>query len=379
MVRSSYDGNKHEVLLKAAKLLGGYVATGRVKEDEAIKILTEEISQKNPKDLDNAIKTIGDGLSYGKAQPLVESKKIEKAQQYLRRSDGNYDFLADEEEMLEYELAVINGTLQMGLPTGLNGLNSNWMFKKHHIVWFTALDNVGKSFLVWYLAVLSAKLHGWKILIHSAENGDGMVRKKLKEFYIGKSLKLMDSEELTIAHDFVREHFRIISSKQFHTLEDFILKCEILYDEGFQYEVVIAEPWNSFDPPKNTDRYSNLIHSLNLLRVFKENYASVWVCDHINTEAARRKDKDGYIEVPLKADAEMGQMKANKTDDFVVLHRLANHPFDKYNLQIHVSKIKDVETGGYPTEKDNPVIITINRDYCGYTCNGLDPIKQRKL
>lgn len=379
MVRASYDGNKHETLLKAAKLLGGYIATGRVNEEEAIKILDEEIRAKNPKDFDGAHQTIIDGIGYGKAQPLVESKKIEKSQQFLRRDDGTYCFLADEEEMFEYELAVINGTLEMGLPTGINGLNHNWMFKKHHIVWMIALDNVGKSFLEWYLAVLAAKNHGWKILLHSAENGDGMVRKKLKEFFIGKPLKMMDDEELTKAHDFVKTYFRIISSKQFHTLEDFLLKAEVIYDEGFQYEVLVAEPWNSFDPPKNVDRYSNLIHSLNMLRVFKENYASVWVCDHVNSDAARKKDKDGYTLVPIKGDAEMGVMKSNKTDDFIVLHRLTNHPIDKHNLQFHVAKIKDVETGGYPTEKDNPVILTMNKDYCGYTCNGLDSIKYRRI
>jgi len=379
MVRSSYDGNKHETLLKAAKLLGGYIATGRVNEEEAIKILDEEIKAKGPKDFDGAHQTILDGIGYGKAQPLVESKKIEKSQQFLRREDGSYDFLADESEMLEYELAVINGTLEMGLPTGLNGLNPYWMFKKHHIVWCVALDNVGKSYLVWYLAVLAARLHGWKILIHSAENGDGMVRKKLKEFYIGKPLKLMDGEELTKSHEFVKKHFRIISSKQFHTLEDFLLKAEIIHDEGFQYEVLVAEPWNSFDPPKNVDRYSNLIHSLNILRVFKENYSSVWVCDHINSEAARKKDKDGYILVPIKGDTEMGVMKSNKVDDFLILHRLTNHPFERENLQVHVAKIKEVETGGFQTEKDSPVILKINKDYCGYTCNGLDPIRHSRI
>src|SRR3546814_8595201 len=85
---------------------------------------------------------------------------------------------------------------------------------------------------LWYLSVLAAKLHGWKVIIHSAENSDGQLRKKLKEFYLGKSIKIADDEELTVAHEFVNDHFRIISSKQMHTLEDFLLKCEIVIDEG---------------------------------------------------------------------------------------------------------------------------------------------------
>lgn len=376
MVRASYDGIKHNELLKAANLLGGYIVTGRVSEEEAIKVLEEEIRLKNPSDFGEAQKTIREGINFGKTRPLVESKKIEKAQQYLRRADGSYDFMADEAEMDEYLLAVVNGTLQMGLPTGLNGLNPYWMFKNHHLVFFVGTDNVGKTFLVWYLGILAAMLHGWKMIIHSAENGDGELRKKLMEFYMGKSVKLMDDEELTIARDFVKEHVRIVSSTQMHSLDDFLLKCEILIDEGFEANVVIADPWNSFEIPANLDTYRNNIHSLNVLRVFKESYCSVWFIDHINTNAARAKDKDGYVLAPNKADAEMGVMKSNKTDDFLIIHRQGDHPMRKYDTQIHVQKIKSVETGGYRTEKDNPVILEMRSDYCGYKCNNIDPIKE---
>lgn len=379
MVRASYDGIKHDSLRNAAVLLGGYIATGRINEEEAIKVLEEEIKLKNPKDFIGAQQTIQDGISYGKSRPLIESKKIEKAQQYLRREDGSYEFLADNELMTEYELAVINGTLEMGLPTGMNWLNKYWLFKKHHLVWFLGADSVGKSFLVWFLAVLAAKLHGWKIIINSAENHDGELRKKLKEFYIGKSLKLMDDEELTIAHDFVKDHVRIISSKQLHTIEDFLLKCELVIDEGFNADLVIGEPYNSFDIPSHIDSYRNNLNALNLIRCFKENYCSVWVCDHINTNAARTKDKDGYILAPNKADAEMGQMKANKTDDFIIIHRIGNHPFKKKETQIHVQKIKSEETGGMKTDKDDPVILELEDDYCGYKCQGVNPVKHIKI
>jgi len=374
MVRSSYDGVKHESLRNAACLLGGYIATGRVDENEAVKVLEEEIRMKHPKDMTGALKTIRDGLDYGKSRPLHESKKIERAQEFLKREDGSYDFLADNEEMNEYELAVINGTLEMGLPTGINDLNNWWMFKKHHLVWFGGTDNVGKSLWVWYLAVLAAVFHDWKILIHSAENGDGQLRKKLKELFMNKPLKLMDDEELTIADDFVKKHFRIMSSKQMHTVEDMLLKAEIVYDEGFEFDVFIAEPYNSFDVAKDMDMHRHNLYALNRMRVFKENYSSIWVCDHVNSSAARNKDKDGYVEVPWKSDIEYGQLKANKVDDFIMIHRIINHPFKKYETQIHVHKVKDKETGGQPTQKDEPVIVQLNADYCGYSSNSVDPI-----
>jgi hypothetical protein len=385
MVRASVDGEKHETLLKAANLVGGYISAGRVNEEDALKILEEEIRAKNPKNIVSALQTIRDGIQYGKLRPLTEAKKIEKAQQFLRRDDGSFYFLADEEEMDDYLRAVREGTLEMGLPTGLNRLNEHWMFKKHHVVWWMGLDNVGKTFVVWYLAMLAAKLHDWKILIQSSENGNGQLRNKLMEFYLGKSVKLMDDEEIYLARQWVKDHFRIISSREFHTIEDFLLKCEVVYDEGFEFDLVIAEPWNSFDMPVEAARYATTIRQLNLLRVFKEEYAAIWVCDHVSSEAAKRTETDkdspykGFIKPPYKADVEMGQIKAAKCDDFIVIHRLTDHPHRYTETELHVKKIKNIETGGKHTSKDNPVIIKLNSDYCGFTCNSQDPIKNTRI
>jgi hypothetical protein len=231
---------------------------------------------------------------------------------------------------------------------------------------------------VWYLAVLAAKNYGWRVLIHSAENSDGPVFKKLMEFYLGKSLKKADDEEIATAHTFVKAHFKIISSRQLLTVEDFLMRAELVYDEGWPFQLLIGEPFNAFNIV-GENMYRSTLNSLNILRVFKENYGcAVWVTDHIVTGAARKKTKEGYTEVPWKTDVNEGQIKAAKADDFIILHRLINHPFDKNRLQFHVVKIKDIETGGFPTQKDDPVILEINNDYSGYTCNGRDAIKSKK-
>ena len=86
MVLSSSEGEKHSVLLSASNLLGGYVAGGVLNELECEKALVQAISQRNPKDLDGAIRTIIDGLSNGKLRPLYKEdinknfKKLIKAQ-----------------------------------------------------------------------------------------------------------------------------------------------------------------------------------------------------------------------------------------------------------------------------------------------------------
>ena len=375
MVRSSLDGEKHDTLLKAAKLLGGYVAIGRIDEAYAIQVLEEEISAKGIKDMSNARKTIQDGIEYGKRQPIHETKKIEKAQQFLKREDGEYDFIADDKEMDDYEKALLEGTLEMGLPLYIDSLDTHWMAKKNHLVFMGGVDNIGKSFNAWYAAVLVAMNHGWKFVVYSAENSDSMVRKKLKEFYIGKPLKEMTAKQQELAADFVKTHFKIMTSKKSYNWEEIILRAEILFDEGWEYDCFIVDPYNSMDFSADIGTHIHNLKSLNLIRVFKENYASVWVCDHAVSQAARNTDNDGYVKVPWKASLDGGQLKANKTDDFIMLHRLINHPTDWMITEWHVMKIKDTETGGKPTRKDEPVKMSMNRNMCGFTCDYKDPVQ----
>ena len=84
MIMNAADGEKHNVLLKAANLLGGYVNIGRVDRDEATKALEEEISLRSPDNMESAKKAIQDGLNHGESQPINEAKKIERI--YKKRS-----------------------------------------------------------------------------------------------------------------------------------------------------------------------------------------------------------------------------------------------------------------------------------------------------
>lgn len=376
MIRASVDGEKHETLLKASKLLGGYIATGYVDEQEAKQILEQEIRAKNPKDLNGALKTIDDGIDYGKKSPLKDIKLIEKKYDGIaKRNDGEFDFIADKEEMDEYLQSYIDGTLEMGLTTGIPNIDNHWMIKRHHLVWFGGLDNVGKSFVVWYLAVCSSLFHGWKFLLFSAENNDGQVRKKLVEFVLNESIKKASSARVEKATAHIDHHFKIISNKNMFTWEDILLRAELVFDEGWQYECFIAEPYNAMDIPDGLDTHRHNLKALNILRTFKENYSAVWVADHANSYAGRDKDPEtGDIRRPWKASIDGGQLKNNKVDDFVVLHRKINNEALRMITEFHVDKVKDVETGGRNTTKENYPTLTANPDLCGFTNAGVDPI-----
>lgn len=71
MIQNSVQGSDmHFVLLKASRLLGGYVANNSISEVDAVNVLEYEIQQKPIRSFKDAQKTIRDGLKYGKLSPI---------------------------------------------------------------------------------------------------------------------------------------------------------------------------------------------------------------------------------------------------------------------------------------------------------------------
>lgn len=92
LVRNAVDGGKHAALNNAAFTLGGYIASGVVREDLARDALREAIRLKpNVADLDAAYQTIEDGIAAGKSQPTTGNDWKPKASQPRARADQGGD------------------------------------------------------------------------------------------------------------------------------------------------------------------------------------------------------------------------------------------------------------------------------------------------
>jgi hypothetical protein len=102
----------------------------------------------------------------------------------------------------------------------------------------------------------------------------------------------------------------------------------------------------------------------------KKNNLAIYLNCHAVTEALRKVHKDGpyagYLMAPNKADTEGGGKFSNRADDFLTIHRHTQHPSDFNITEIHVRKIKETETGGRPTLKDDPVKFKMERGIYGF-------------
>lgn len=378
MIRNSIDGGKHATLLKAAKLMGGYIATGYVEEHEALRLLEIEISHKGVDNIEQAKQTILDGIEYGKTEPITDQPiKQTKIKSTINVNDNDFSFLADEHDVKKYLSEWRLGTFQKGLTTGMESLDRFFLFKRGNFNVYNGFDNVGKSTTLWYLCLLSSLFHGWRWIIYSAENRNGSVIKRLIEFYCGEKINLLKETQYESAYNFIKSKFTIINNEQMYNFKDVLTITEKLKLQG-KYDGLLLDPYNALkiDLADNSKLSTHEYHyeAASEMQMFaKKNDICVYLNCHVVTGAMRLKTP------PMKADTEGGGKFANKADDFVTIHRETQDPQNWMCTQLHVRKIKEIETGGGYTPLEEPFIIKMNVNSCGFSdLNGFDPVVKWK-
>jgi hypothetical protein len=157
MIRLAPDGEKHHILLKAANLLGGYVATKHIEYDIAFDILVHEITKKDIQDLNLAKKTIDDGLRHGMSKPISEIENdYREAVRNIGVMEEDLSFLASNTKDDDYIFKFRAGLIPMGLSFGYKDLDDNLRLKEGEFYATLAHSHIGKTSVNLWLIFLSA-------------------------------------------------------------------------------------------------------------------------------------------------------------------------------------------------------------------------------
>lgn len=383
LIRNAIDGEKHHALLKASRLMGGFIQGGLISESLAVSLLEQEISNKGITSLKDAQTTIKKGIDNGKNNPIeIEQKQnyVSKVQSVISVDDENFDFLADKQEIADYLHQWRTGTFEKGLTTGIPSLDKYFVFKRGNFNVINGFDNVGKSTALWYLCLLSAIFHGWKWILCSNENRNGAVIKKLIEFYHGVPIDKQSEEQFNEAVKFMDKHFTVISNKNLLNFKDVLNITEKLLNHK-KYDGVLIDPYNSLkiDLSNASKLSTHEYHyeAASEMQVFAKTFdICVYLNCHVITGAMRLQKGETKHKAPSKADTEGGGKFSNKADDFMTFHREVQDKDNFTKMQVHVRKIKEVETGGGYTPYEEPYILEMQRGFCGYADeSGFNPIQ----
>jgi hypothetical protein len=72
---------------------------------------------------------------------------------------------------------------------------------------------------------------------------------------------------------------------------------------------------------------------------------------------------------PMASDVEGGGKFVNRADEFIVVHRYTQHETDWIFTDVHVRKVKELETGGRPTALEQPIRLESMKFNVGFIIN----------
>lgn len=269
------------------------------------------------------------------------------------------DYIEDSSGYIDYLEKSRTGKLELGLTTGSRYLDDYFLFKRGNFVVTLAFPSAGKSFFWWFLSCVTNRHHKWRWLVFSSENKTGQVIKKLIEFQAEKRIVDLSAEELAYWRGYIDSNYRFININQSYVAKD-ILRIAEEYLQYWKFDGLLIDPYNSLIVGNQKNAHQYHYEVVTLMRSFCSRtgvYLNLNI--HPNTGAGRNKDGDGKSKVPHPSDAEGGIMFLNRADEFLILDRMADDPHLFRQTNIHVRKIKDMESGGKPTPYELPVTLTL--------------------
>lgn len=253
------------------------------------------------------------------------------------------------------------GRIKNGLGLDIPFVDKFLSFKQAHFNIMIGLDNVGKTdFILWYFLCL-ALIHEKKVVIWSGENMPEQQKRKLMQMYLGKSIRSVDYKEMNKAKLIIENYFDWLDVRRLYTHKELF---SIYTDSGA--DICLIDPYNGMNHDNSVNMFDRNYQFTNDAREFvMKEKKTLFVNSHVISEASRSRYSmdhplNGYNKPPIKSQIEGGQPFANRADDFWILHRLTNHPALKYFTQLEIVKVKDTETGGHPTSKDEPMCFDFN-------------------
>lgn len=314
-------------------------------------------------------------IGFGKKRNEVKIQSTPKADP-LRK-----DFLASHGDMDQYISSVRDGSFKMGLETRIPELDKHFRLKDKSLIVCNGHDNVGKSVIIWYTTALSSLFYEWKHGILAAENKVGGVKRKMMEFYLCKNVKEMTVDEVSRSAEWVKKHFFIIKNDSLYSYKDFLNMGKVLCDE-YGINSLLGDPYNSFTRSTNNHHEYDYEATNDMKLFISKNNCNIILNCHAVTDSLRRVYPKGhkYYDFPMppgKADTEGGGKFSNRADDFITIHRLTQHPHEWMYTDIHVRKVREMETGGKPTPKDEPVRLEMVKGGCGFKAlkSGVNPVE----
>lgn len=345
MIDNAQVGNRNNTVLKAGRLMGGYIATGELNELDVLDICQRAIQQLDPHDEKINFNTFRRGIEHGKLEPLSD-KEIREIRSEIKIGKIEYTIEEVDEKI---DNAYENGLVK-GYSTGWKHFDPYYSVRLGYTTYIYGAPHTGKS-KWWFNVLVNLSItEGLKHVIYSPETGDASeVYSMLIQIYAQGDItntyrNRISKPQLQEAKEFVGKHFIIISTDESDTelsvsdLLDYIGVLENKY--GIKVQTVTIDPWNELVHNDTARDDINLNKELKLVRVnARKNNRHVCIITHTRDQKPLGYDELGTAVYPFPTphDVAGGQVWYRK--GFMMLAFYRHFVLDGYN-EIKIGKDK---------------------------------------
>lgn len=314
MLRNAVTGNRHDAILKAGRLMGGYVGSGEIDESDVLSVFESEVMSimDNPADFRTQWKTFTDGIGYGKADPINTINEIN-----IEQKIGQIDFV-----LANGVKEKLNKRYKEGRPKGYNiGFESIRKLYKVVLGYMTFLYGspaCGKTQFLFELLVNLSRFYGMKHAIFSPETGSAdeifeeLVQIAAKGDFNNDRGKQMSEEDRDKWEAFIESHFIVIDPEEL----DVDLKVKDLLDYigllerkwNTKIHTITIDPWNDLNHDEMDMRDTYTEKQLKICRRHaKRNNQHIFICVHTRGQKPITRNGETYYPIPTAREISGGE------------------------------------------------------------------------
>jgi len=252
MIKNAPNGQRHEITLKAAKLMGGYVGSNYISRSDAREMLIDAARINSPDELSDRIKAIDAGLDYGISSPIdIDVKRELKRIEHQAKAVLGKVFFTLKDVESDLDTLFKNG-VKRGADVGYSCLRENISIAKGTTTYLYAAPFSGKTELWLDILVNLSEFYGWKHALLTPETGGAeevyaeLISKVAMADFYGDYNNKMTEEAYAKAKLFVDRHFIVIdpSDAEF-TYKDFIDTIIVIESKyKIKIDTALIDPWN---------------------------------------------------------------------------------------------------------------------------------------
>ncbi len=280
--------------------------------------------------------------------------------------------VSSKDEIVKYTRDIYKNGYAKGFTTGIPTLDPHYNLRKGELDIIMGLANIGKTTTMFYLMMTASMRYDWRWVCYCPENEPiGDMITDIAEMFIGQTADRDRSDRMSAsvfnkAIDWVLDHFTIVTFDVSPTATDVLNAFEEVMSQD-HYDGCLLDPVNDLKVENGMSKYDYYYSMLSDVRRFKQKHNVKFIMTtHAGTGAARNKNEDGSVPAPSMYDVEYGGMFANRTDNFIVVHRHTGDP-DKWDItELHIRKVKFQKLVGIPTQNDRPVYLKFVPKICRF-------------